>query len=194
MKINQLGTDKELYLFDLDNVLFPRRDYMVQVYYLFASFYEFTEGTVLANDMARFMTKVHDIHGEGQVYLATKAMYNLDDKYWENFERLKANAQLPLKLELFPQIKDFLLDINQVGRKIAILTKGNPVEQLNKMKFLDWEELNFLKDTIKVYFYDELKFRKLNPITFIAEEYRLDFQSIAYITHYNYEANEIKVE
>jgi len=173
--------DKELYLFELDNVLFPKRDYMVQVFYLFGSFYEFTVGSYKANDIAQFMSKIYDIHGEEQVFSTTKIMFNIDDQYEENYNRLIANAQLLLKLEFTPQIKSILSELKSLNKKIAILTKGNPVEQLNKVKFLDWGLLDSLKESLKIYFIDELAFQSIQPLEFIAQEYEIPVEQIAYI-------------
>lgn len=183
MDLAKLKLDKDLYLFELDDVLFPRRDYIIQVYYLFSSFYEFTEGTVEANTMAQFMAKIYDLHGESEVYLATKTMFNIDDKYEENFHRLIANAQIPLKLELSLQVRDLLLDLTNSTKQIAILTKGNPTEQLNKLRFIDWGPFDKLKESLKVYFVDELEFRNLDPLAFIAKEYNLEIHNITYINN-----------
>lgn len=178
----KLDLNKSLYLFELDDVMFPRKDYILQVYYLFASFYEFSEGgTVKAQDMVEFMKKIHIHHGEETVFSSTQLMYNMDEKYKENFERLKANAQLPLKLELFPEISKSLQMLEVQQKQMAILTKGNPVEQLNKLKFIDWSGLENCKDKLKVFFFDELSFQDIDPLDYIAKAYALDKESVAYI-------------
>ena len=173
--------DKEMYLFDLDNIIFPKRDYLVQVYYLFGSFYEFTEGKATANEIAQFMSKIYDHHGEEHVFGATKIMFDIDDKYEENFNRLLANAQLPMKLEVIPHFNELLLNLTENNKKIAILTKGNPIEQLNKIRFIDWESINLKKESLKIYFVDELEFRSLDPIEFIATEHGMESNQINYI-------------
>lgn len=182
--LEEITLEKDLYLFELDDVLFPKRDYLVQVYYLFASFYEFSEGLdTKANEIAQFMAKVYDIHGEGQVFIATKTLFNIDDKYEENFNRLMANAQLPLKLELTQEKQLLLRKLHEKGTRIAILTKGNPVEQLNKVKFIEWGPLSFLKPSLKIFFVDELEYKLINPLAYIAEEYNLEIDQIVHITH-----------
>lgn len=181
--IENITFDKDLYLFELDDVLFPKRDYLVQVYYLFGSFYEFTEGQSNANDIAKFMTKIYDLHGEEHVLLATKMMFNINNQYDDNFYRLLANAQIPLKLEFTQQTKLLLDQLIDKKKKIAILTKGNPIEQLNKIKFIDWGSLDYLKDSIKIYFADELNFRAIDPIEYIAKEFNINSKQISYIEY-----------
>lgn len=169
--IGEIALDKEVYAFELDDVLFPKQDYLLQVYYLFGSFYEFTEGTVKANDLANFMKKVYLYHGEEKVFDATKEVFGIDEKYGENLERLKANAQLPLRLELFTNVKAELKKLFDANKQVAILTKGNPVEQLNKLKFIDWDILTPYKEQIKIYFVDELLHQKIDIIPYLAQEF-----------------------
>lgn len=170
----KIALDKDLYLFELDDVLFPKRDYILQVFYLFGSFYEYAEGDIKASEITQFMSKVYDIHGEDQAFLAAKTMFNIDDKYHDNYKRLMANAQLPVKLILFPEIDYLLKKLTDKKKKIAIFTKGNPVEQLNKLKYIDWSKHSNLKESLKVYFQDELVFRSINPLEFIAQDYGID--------------------
>lgn len=178
MKLKDIPFDRSLYLFELDDVLFSRRDYLLQVYYLFGSFYEFAEGTVKANDMAEFMKKVYDHHGEEAVFPAAKVLFGIDDKYESNLQRLQANAQLPLKLLLPEAQADLLLRLAEQNKQIAVLTKGNPVEQLNKLKFIDWGSADSIKHTLKVFFVDELEFKSFVPIDYIASEYSLPTEQI----------------
>jgi len=48
--------------------------------------------------------------------------------------------------------------------------KGNPLMQLNKIKHMEWGPL---ASKLKVYFVDELKFRNLEPLDYIAEELQI---------------------
>jgi RNAse (barnase) inhibitor barstar len=180
-KLENIALDKAVYAFELDDVLFPRQDYLLQVYYLFGSFYEFTEGTVKANDMAQFMKKVYQYHGEERVFDAAKEVFGIDEKYRENLDRLKANAQMPLRLELFYNTKTLLKQLFESEKRVVILTKGNPVEQLNKLKFLNWDILNNYKDLIKIYFVDELLHQKIDVIPYLAEEFDVNLDQICII-------------
>lgn len=170
-KVEHIDLNKALYIFELDDVLFPKQDYVLQVYYLFGSFYEFTEGTAKANELAQLMKKVHLHHGEDKVFDAVKEIYHVDEKYRENLERLRANAQLPLRLELFDNTKTLLKQLFEADKKVAILTKGNPVEQLNKLKFINWAELDIYKDRIKIYFLDELLHRNIDVNPYLADDF-----------------------
>lgn len=169
--LERVPTDKAVYCFELDEVIFPKQDYLLQVYYLFANFVAFTEGLSTAEDMTAFMKNTYIHQGEEKVFALAKDTFGLQDSYAENFKRLQANAQLPLKLLLFAEAERLLLSLHQNGKKITILTKGNPVEQLNKLKHIDWGEFTAYKNSLKVYFVDELKFRDVDPVEFIARDF-----------------------
>ncbi|WP_140937458.1 HAD family hydrolase [Sphingobacterium lumbrici] len=171
MNIEDIPLDKEVYLFEVDDVLFAKSDYDLQVYYLFANFMEFTTGFLSAKDLVDFMKKVYENQGEEFVFEGLKEAFGIDEKYKENLLRLNVNAQLPLKLVLFKEVEELIVRLFTQNKQVAILTKGNPVEQLNKLKHIDWGEANRFKSFLKVYFVDELKFRFLEPIDYIAEDY-----------------------
>lgn len=179
--IEHITLENDLYLFELDNVIFEKRDYLAQVYYLFSSFYEFSEGNIKANDMAQFMCKVLDVHGEEKVFDATKIMFDVKEKYQANFERLIANAQLPIQLQLFQDIELLFKKLLKNHKSIAILTKGNPVEQLNKLKHIDWKNITEIKNNLKVFFIDELEYTKTNPISYLSEELNVQENKITFI-------------
>ncbi|MCA5006190.1 HAD family hydrolase [Sphingobacterium bovistauri] len=183
LKADDLDLSKEVFAFELDDVLFPRQDYLLQVYYLFGSFYEFTEGTVKANDLALFMKKIYLVHGEDKVFDAAKEVFGIEEKYRENLERLQANAQIPLRLEIFSEMKSLLKQIFEKGKHVTILTKGNPIEQLNKLKFIDWGELDRYKNSVRIYFVDEILHLKISVIPYLAIEYGVSEEEISVIEY-----------
>ncbi|MFZ4863857.1 HAD family hydrolase [Sphingobacterium sp. Mn56C] len=179
--MESLDKTGKLYVFGLDDVLFPRKDFILQVYYLFASFYEFTEQSVTAKDMLSTMKKVYEHHGEDAVFPALQALYQIDDKYKENFERLQANAALPLPLLIYPKLEELLAELRSQGKAIAILADGNPVEQLNKIRFIDWGINQDLRKEIKLFFKEELAFRDLEVLPYLAELYQIETKDIVLV-------------
>ncbi len=179
MNLLEIPLDKKLYLFEVDDVLYPKQDYLLQVYYLFAQFVEFNEAKPIATELVEFMKSVYLEQGEGAVLPAIEKNYQFSNNYRENFERLEVNAHLPLKLILFKEISLLFASILESGGKIGILTKGNPVLQLNKLKHIDWHGLE--KD-LKVYFVDELQFRNIDPIDYIASENHLLTSELLFIS------------
>lgn len=175
MTISEFPKDKKIYLFELDDVLYPKQDFLLQVYYLFAQFLEFTEARPISAEMTAFMKDTLLSKGEDAVFAATAEQFALKEEYRENFERLQANGHLPLKLFLFDEIKNLFKELSASGKQIAVLTKGNPALQLNKLRHIDWEGYD---KKLKVYFVDELAFRDIEPFSYIASENNVNVEDL----------------
>jgi len=170
MDILKTIADKKVIIFELDDLIYPKRDYDLQVYYLFANFIEFTEGYPASADLVSFAKQAYEAHGALGIFERMQEAFGLGEQYREQLQRLYANAQLPLKLFLFEDIKNLFEQLIQADKKIVILTAGNPVEKLNKIKHIAWD--TWAKD-LKVYFQDELNFRNIQAAEFIASEFNV---------------------
>ncbi|KLT65554.1 HAD hydrolase-like protein [Pedobacter sp. BMA] len=148
--------DKGLVIFELDNVLYPEKDYLLQVYYLFAQFIEYSEQKP-ASPILDFMRAEFENNGAVELFEKTSTAFDIDLKYRHNFELLHENARLPLKLLLYQNVLQFMQELVVDRKKIFIVTAGNPVQQLNKIKQTEW---NGLENYLTVYFEDELKIPK----------------------------------
>lgn len=140
IKYTDLDPRLNAYIFELDNVLYPEKDYLFQVYYLFAGFMEYTE-LLDAKVLVNLMVQTYEQEGAGEVFNRVQQRFKLDEKYRFNFEHLHKNAQLPLKLLLFEDKLKLLQDIVVDRKKIFVVTNGDPQLQLNKIKHTDWQGL-----------------------------------------------------
>ncbi len=142
---------KKAFIFELDNVLYPEKDYLLQVYYLFASFLEYKE-LLDAKVLTKLMT---DTYNEGNNYIFDRVQekFMIDEAYRYNFNLLHTTARLPLKLLLYKDALNLLQEIVIDRKQIFILTNGNPEQQLNKIKQTEWHGL---ENYLTVYFADEI--------------------------------------
>jgi len=171
-----LDKNKKAFIFELDNVLYPEKDYLLQVYYLFANLLEYTETVPPAVELIAFFKKAYEHHGPDGIFQRAIDVFGIDEKYLENFNRMHVNAKLPLKLILFNEVKVFLRDALNDGKRIFVLTKGNPLMQLNKLKQIEWGELG---QHIKIYFYDELIIQGHNqPIDHLLLDNMLNIEDV----------------
>ncbi len=148
-----LDPQKKAFVFELDDVLFPKQDYYLQVYYLFAAFLEHTE-QLDSKIILASMKETYENLGENAVFTSVKTAFNLDEKYRENFDRLLKTARLPLKLLLYKQLLELLQQIVIDRKQLFILTNGDPKIQLNKIKQTEW---NGLEKYLICYFAAEIK-------------------------------------
>jgi len=148
-----LDPRKKAFVFELDDVLFPKQDYLLQVYYLFTAFLEHAK-QLNSKQTLSLMTEIYRQQGENAVFTGVKTAFGLDENYRENFDRLLMTARLPLKLLLYKQMLELLQQIVVDRKQIFILTNGNPKQQLNKIRQVEW---NGLEKYLICYFAEETK-------------------------------------
>ncbi len=144
---------KKAFVFELDNVLYPEKDYLLQVYYLFGAFLEYKElldGKVLTC----LMTETYEKEGSANIFDVVRERFKISEEYRYNFNLLHLTARLPLKLLLYKDMLTLLQDIVVDRKQIFILTNGNPEQQLNKIKQTEWHGL---EKYLTCYFADEIK-------------------------------------
>jgi len=152
IKYSDIDPRINAFIFELDNVLYPEKDYLYQVYYLFAGFLEYTE-LLDEQVLIKLMVQTHEEQGAGAVFDVLQQRFKLDEKYRFNFEHLHINAQVPLKLLLYPEMLTLLQDIVVDRKQIFIVTNGSPKQQLNKIKHTDWQGL---EQYLTCYFAEEI--------------------------------------
>ena len=171
LSYHDLPSHKTVFIFELDQVLIPQKDYDLQVYYLFANFIEYLETFPLATDIIAFIKIRYEAHGNSNMFSEVSQAFGIDKKYQENLELLFTNAKLPLKLLLYKEALKLLQELVVNRKHVFILTAGNPLQQLNKITQTEW---NGLDKYLKVYFKEELssQFPYLG-LSFILEENKL---------------------
>jgi FMN phosphatase YigB (HAD superfamily) len=178
IKYSDIDPRINAFVFELDNVLFPEKDYLYQVYYLFAGYLEYTE-MLDAKVLVDLMVSTYEQSGASVVFDTLQERFKLDEKYRFNFEHLHTAAQVPLMLYIYPEILILLQDIVVDRKQIFILTNGNPQEQLNKIKHTDWQGL---EKYLTCYFADEIAAKpEPDALHFIIEKHHLQRREILMI-------------
>ncbi|WP_454802429.1 HAD family hydrolase [Mucilaginibacter phyllosphaerae] len=137
---SDIAPHKKAFVFELDDVLYPAKDYYYQIYYLFANLLEYTE----LNNAARtteVMINTYTKEGEEKVFDKIVAELGVDEKYRKNLDIMLLTARLPLKLLLFKNMLELMQEVVTDRKKLFIVTNGNPQQQLNKMRQVEWHGL-----------------------------------------------------
>jgi FMN phosphatase YigB (HAD superfamily) len=158
MNYRDIDTRKTAFIFELDDVLYPEKDYLYQVYYLFASLLEYTE-FIDAKETTNLLTNTYISEGKERVFDKLKEKFNVNEKYRQNLNNLLITAKLPLKLLLYKNMLSLLQEIIIDRKKVFIVTNGKPEQQLNKIKQTEWHGL---QQYLIVYFAEET-FSKPEP-------------------------------
>jgi len=151
MNYQNIDSRKKAFIFELDNVLYPEKDYLFQVYYLFAALLEYTE-LIDSKQTTDLMVNTYVNEGKEFVFDRLKEKFNIDEKFRSNLKHLLLTAKLPLKLLLYQNMLNLLQEIVIDRKKIFIVTNGNPEQQLNKIKQTEWHGL---EQYLTVYFTEE---------------------------------------
>ncbi|MEO6521452.1 MAG: HAD hydrolase-like protein [Mucilaginibacter sp.] len=170
-----IDTRKKAFVFELDNVLYPEKDYLLQVYYLFASFLEYKE-MLDAKALTKLMTTTFEEEGPAEVFTRVRQRFNISEDYRYNFDMLHQTARLPLKLLLYKDALTLLQDIVVDRKQIFILTNGDPQQQLNKIKQTEWHGL---EQYLTCYFAEEINAKpEPDAIHHILKQYNLERRDI----------------
>jgi phosphoglycolate phosphatase-like HAD superfamily hydrolase len=145
--------EKDSFFFELDNVIYPEKDYFLQVYYLFAQFMEYGE-QLNAADVLKHMQETYEKAGADDIFAKTAEKFNIPEKYKINFDMLMHSARLPLKLLIYNEVLNLLQSIVLERKQIFLLVSGNPATQLNKIKQTEW---NGLEKYLTVFFTEEFE-------------------------------------
>lgn len=168
--------EKEVFVIGLDDEIYPQKDYLLQVYYLFAQFMEYSlqmDATTILN----FMTQQYHSKGTEGMFPATAETFSIPATYEENFINLHVNARLPLKLLLFKEILEEMQAIVTERKALVLLVTGVPAVQLNKIRQMEW---NGLENYIKVYFIEELNLLGVSIIEYLAGDLQVDASKICF--------------
>ncbi|SMO49289.1 HAD family hydrolase [Solitalea koreensis] len=146
-------SNKKAFVFDLDNTIFPAKDYDFQVYYLFGQFMEYTSpGLQEGKRIVDFLVLKHDSLNRNELIDACLHHFNINEEIKENFERLFRISRLPLKLLMYKQVLEFMQELVTDRKLIFIVTSGEQEEQLNKIRQIEW---NNLEKYLACYFVEE---------------------------------------
>ncbi len=171
LKYKDLDRSIKAFVFELDDVIYPEKDYLLQVYYLFANFIEFAEGFPNSKNLTEFFKAAYLHHGEKDIFDRAKGAFSIDEKYRDNFDRLHHSAILPLKLLMYPKILELMQEIVVYGKQLFLITNGKPEVQLNKIRQIEW---NGLENYLRVFYASEINSKPNSDVlSYIINNYQL---------------------
>lgn len=119
-------------LFDLDDTLYDRNQYILGSYY-FAC-----KKLGLSEDVSNYMCSEYLKNGEDNIFQKTASYYNLPDDYISQMIYYYHNSDV--KIDLYPDFVEFLSVVRN-DLKIGIITNGGSETQGNKIRLLNLKEM-----------------------------------------------------
>lgn len=178
MLFDQLIKDKKAFVFDLDNTLYPEKDYLYQVYYMIGQFIEYQE-TYSHEIITKYLIDEFEKNGRQHIFDKLIQQFNLKEEYVENCIRLLRTGRLPLKLLLFKEAEWMLNELVDQQKQLFILTNGTPEQQYNKITQIEW---NGLQKHLRCYFANETQPKPApDGLWKIMEEHQLKAEELVFI-------------
>lgn len=191
MSFEKYLSNKKALIITLDDALYPKKDYLLQVYYLFSEFMAYTEH-LDAKAIVEFMSEEYKTHGEQDIFKKTASKFNIPEKYEQNFNLLFETARLPLKLLLFQKVLGLLQEGVVNRRSIFILVEGNPAEALNKIKQIEW---NGLEQYLKLYFTAEYNGSVTETIAHLLKEQSVEKDEVVlFVSEIQSQSNFVNID
>ncbi|QEM09224.1 HAD family hydrolase [Mucilaginibacter rubeus] len=151
MDYKDIDKRKTAFIFELDDALYPSKDYYFQVYYLFANMLEYIE-LIDAKAATKVLTDTYIAEGKDAAFDRLAVEFPVAEQYRDKFENLLLTAKLPLKLLLYQNVLTLMQDIVVDRKNLFIVTNGNVQEQVNKIKQTEWHGL---EKYLRCYFTEE---------------------------------------
>jgi FMN phosphatase YigB (HAD superfamily) len=178
MLFDQLVEKKKAFVFDLDNTLYPEKDYLYQVYYMVGQFIEYQE-TFDHQIITKYLINEFETKGRAHVFDKLIEQFNLKPEYVDNCIRLLRTARLPLKLLLFKEAEWMLNELVEHKKQIFILTNGTTDQQYNKITQIEW---NGLQKHITCYYANEIAPKPApDGLLKIMEDHQLKAEELVFI-------------
>lgn len=178
MLFDQLIKEKKAFVFDLDNTLYPEKDYLYQVYYMIGQFIEYQE-TYNHEIITKYLIDEFEKNGRQHLFDKLIQQFNLKEEYVENCIRLLRTGRLPLKLLLFKEAEWMLNELVDQQKQLFILTNGTPEQQHNKITQIEW---NGLQKHLRCYFANETQPKPApDGLWKIMEEHHLTAEELVFI-------------
>ena len=180
MEYKNIDKRKTAFVFELDNVLYPEKDYYFQVYYLFTNMLEYVELTD-AKAATKVLTDTYIAEGKDAAFNRLAEQFPEAEQYRDKFENQLLTAKLPLKLLLYQNMLTLMQEIVVDRKKLFIVTNGNIQEQINKIKQTEWHGL---EKYLRCYFAEETASKpEPDVITLLMQEHDLQRRDIVMIGH-----------
>ena len=127
---------KKVILFDLDDTLFNRDDYINKSYEYICAELNFPQ------IVATYMKREYKNNGETNIFQKTKDEFSLDNKIVEKMIDLYRESKIDIRLH--KDAEDFLK--NNLKYRLALLTNGGEKTQINKIRLLNIQ--NYFEEII----------------------------------------------
>jgi FMN phosphatase YigB (HAD superfamily) len=128
-------------IFDLDETLYDER------LYLYAGYKEISlslshQYNIDATELEQFLIDGFENGGRSTLFDDVCEHFNIPTSAIDDMLHILRTVHIPHSIELFDAMKGLLNDLHHGGKKLFVVTNGNPDQQRNKIKSIRWYDLD----------------------------------------------------
>lgn len=131
-----------LFIFDLDNTIYKEEDYLFQAYLAIAEKFSASISSVGKEQLFGEMKDLYEKQGREKLFDKFLATFNLPAGNLIQCLEILRSFKPTQPIEIEKNAKHILLSLKERKKKIFVLTNGNPDQQKNKIRNLNWEGLD----------------------------------------------------
>lgn len=164
----------EAILFDLDNTIYPEKEYLERAYKNIARNVSIVESNLLVteSEISNFLLKTFESEGRDKIFQKMKTQFQINSFTLENFLECMHNTPLEKnELKVYPYIYDLLVYLKRYNLLLFVVTNGNVNQQQNKINALNLDTTIFNEI---IYTSSMGKYYE-KPSSFFIEKIKLDY-------------------
>jgi HAD superfamily hydrolase (TIGR01549 family) len=124
-------------VFDLDNTVYTETDYLFESYRKIAQFAE-KKYAVKRDDVLNFLKTTFIQSGRLQLFDKVLKTFDIPPSAITDFLDIMRTTEVAQLIEPLPEVMDLMTKLRNQGINLYIITNGNPIQQKNKVKHINW--------------------------------------------------------
>lgn len=131
-----------LCIFDLDNTIYQEEDYLFQGYHSIAEYFSKTDSSHNTTELFLMLKNIYQKEGRDKLFNKFLKTINVDDSHIPICLHILRTFDPKNKLFIYSNVKNLLSNLINQEKTIYVLTNGNPLQQKNKIRNIDWDGLD----------------------------------------------------
>ncbi len=131
-----------LFIFDLDNTIYNEEDYLFQAYSAICDRFAGMAQGHDKNSLFRLMMKIYRQEGREKLFDKFLSRSGIGEGYLEECLKILRSFNPEKQIEIYPKSEKILRILIEKDKQIFVLTNGNPGQQRNKIRNLQWKGLD----------------------------------------------------
>lgn len=133
--------DYSLFIFDLDNTIYNEEDYLFQAYKVICERFSRLEPGLDKKSLFDLMIKIYHQEGRDKLFDRFFETTGSDKSHMDHFLRILRTFTPEKPLLPDKTVREFLHMLVEKKKNIYVLTNGNPQQQRNKIRHIEWDGL-----------------------------------------------------